>query len=168
MAHSVYIALGSNVGDRLENLRSAIYSFEPEITPLICSAVYETPPWGYHDQPSFLNQVLLATTNLSPQDLLAHLKKLETDLGRVKTFKNGPRVIDLDLLLYDADVIESPPLIIPHPRMDERAFVLVPLAEIAPDLIHPVLRQTIQALLDQVDTSGICWYAPADCLTGEF
>jgi 2-amino-4-hydroxy-6-hydroxymethyldihydropteridine diphosphokinase len=163
MTHSVYIALGSNIGDRLANLQSAIRLFAPAIEPLICSAVYETPPWGYLDQASFLNQVVLATTELSPHNLLARLKKLESDLGRMKTFKNGPRVIDLDLLLYDDEVIESPPLIVPHPRIDERAFVLVPLAEISPDLIHPVLKQSFHVLLDQVDASGIHRYAPGGC-----
>jgi 2-amino-4-hydroxy-6-hydroxymethyldihydropteridine diphosphokinase len=163
MTHSVYIALGSNVGDRLTSLQSAVQALQPDVNPLVCSSVYDTPPWGYFDQPTFLNQVLLGATDLDPQNLLAHLKKTEVDLGRVKTFKNGPRVIDLDLLLYDDEVIDSPPLIVPHPHMQERAFVLVPLSEIAPDLIHPVLGQSMRDLLSQVDASGIYWYAPADC-----
>ena len=155
MKHTVYIALGTNLGDRLVNLQAAIKAISPELQVLAESHVYETPPWGYEDQPAFLNMVIKAETKLDPESLLNYLKQLEIELGREQNFRWGPRLIDLDILFYDDLTLDSPPLVIPHPRLHERAFVLVPLADIAPDFIHPVLDQSVRELLAQVNTEGI-------------
>jgi len=155
MEHIVYLALGSNIGNRLANLRAAINNLTPQMSVKIKSSVYETPPWGFTAQPEFLNQVIMAETYLQPQALLSHLKRLETALGRTPSFQNGPRLIDMDILFFDDLVLDTPPLVVPHPRLHERAFVLVPLAEIAPDLVHPVLNRPIHELLDKVDRSDI-------------
>ena len=158
MSHCVYIALGSNLGDRLANLQAAQVALLPDVRPLAASPVYETPPWGYLDQPAFLNQVLEADTNLEPEDLLNFLKRLEVELGRQPGARYGPRLIDLDILFYDDLVLQSPRLTIPHPTLHKRAFVLVPLADLAPSLKHPILGQTIADLLEQVDRTGIVPY----------
>ncbi|CAG1016356.1 2-amino-4-hydroxy-6-hydroxymethyldihydropteridinediphosphokinase [Anaerolineales bacterium] len=155
MEHIVYLALGSNMGNRLANLRAALNNLTPQMAVKIKSSVYETPPWGFTAQPEFLNQVIMAETYLKPQALLSHLKRLETALGRAPSFQNGPRLIDMDILFFDNLVLDTPSLVIPHPRLHERAFVLVPLAEIAPDLVHPVLNKPIHELLDRVDRSDI-------------
>jgi 2-amino-4-hydroxy-6-hydroxymethyldihydropteridine diphosphokinase len=155
MEHIVYLALGSNMGNRLANLKAAAANLTPQMAVKNRSSVYETPPWGFTAQPEFLNQVIMAETYLKPQALLSHLKRLETALGREPSFQNGPRLIDIDILFFDDLVVDTPPLVIPHPRMHERAFVLVPLAEIAPDLVHPVLNKPIHKLLDEVDRSDI-------------
>jgi 2-amino-4-hydroxy-6-hydroxymethyldihydropteridine diphosphokinase len=155
MEHTVYIALGTNLGDRLANLHAAIRSLPPEIKVLAESHVYETPPWGYEEQPTFLNMVVKAETELGPEALLRYLKQLEVELGREQNFHWGPRLIDLDILFYDDLVIDTPPLVIPHPRLQERAFVLVPLADAAPDLIHPVLQKSVSQLMAEVDTQGV-------------
>lgn len=163
MGHTVFIALGSNLGDRLSNLRTAIACLAPSVQPEACSPVYETPPWGYADQPPFLNQVIRARTDLGPQALLDYLKQVESRMGREQTFRYGPRLIDLDVLFYDDLVMEAQQLEIPHPRLPGRAFVLVPLAEIAPGQVHPVLGITVREMLAEVDAGGIVWYAPGDC-----
>ncbi len=155
MAHSVFIALGANLGDRLANLQAALRAFPPAVSVELKSAAYETEPWGYADQPAFLNMVVRAATDLSPADLLRYLKNREDSLGRKPSFQNGPRLIDLDILFYDDLVLDTPPLVIPHPRLHERAFVLVPLAEIAPRLVHPVLGRSVSQLLAQVDQNGV-------------
>ncbi len=155
MKNTIYIALGTNLGNRLANLRAAIQSMPPEVKVLAESHVYETPPWGYEDQPAFLNMVVKAKTELLPEALLKYLKQLEVELGREQNFRWGPRLIDLDILFYDDLVLASPPLVIPHPRLHERAFVLVPLADVAPDLIHPVLKQSVRDLLVAIEAQGI-------------
>jgi 2-amino-4-hydroxy-6-hydroxymethyldihydropteridine diphosphokinase len=155
MTHVIYLSLGSNLGDRLANLRKAIATLPPRVQPEVQSSVYETEPWGYSDQPVFLNQIIKADTTLDPFDLLAFLKETEIILGRQETFRFGPRLIDLDILFYDDLVMKTPKLTIPHPRIAERAFVLIPLAEIASDLYHPVLGRTIQQLKTDVDASSI-------------
>lgn len=158
MEHTVYLALGSNLGNRLANIKNAILNFTPQLDVKKKSPVYETPPWGYADQPAFLNQVVMAETYLEPDDLLDHLKRLEVVLGREPTFQNGPRLIDIDILFYDDVVIDSPPLQIPHPRLHQRGFVLVPLNDISPELVHPTLRKSVGEMLLDVDRLNIVEY----------
>lgn len=155
MVHTIFLSLGSNLGDRLNNLQDAIRSLPPNVQPLSQSRIYETDPWGYVDQPAFLNLVIKASTELSPKKLLAFIKKMEVVLGREEAFRYGPRLIDLDILFYDDLVLDSPDLTIPHPQLTERAFVLIPLAEVAPDLIHPVTKKTIWQLKTSIATTGI-------------
>jgi 2-amino-4-hydroxy-6-hydroxymethyldihydropteridine diphosphokinase len=155
LAHTAYLALGTNLGDRMENLHHAIAALPPVVRVTALSPVYETPPWGYADQPAFLNMALAGETESGPPGLIDFLKKLETDLGREKTFRNGPRLIDIDILFYDDLVFEQAGLVIPHPRLHERAFVLVPLNDIAPELVHPELKRTVHDLLQDVDTKGV-------------
>lgn len=153
--HIVYLALGSNMGNRAANLKAAIAALPPQMEVKAKSRVYETLPWGYANQGKFLNQVLKVQTYLGPEQLLKHLKRLEVTLGREPTFQNGPRVIDIDILFYDDLVFESAALTIPHPHLHERGFVLMPLMELAPDLLHPVKKQTIRELITFCDVSGI-------------
>ena len=155
MDHIVYLALGSNMGNRLANLKAAVLNLTPQMTVKQKSSVFETPPWGFTEQDAFLNQVVKVTTYLEPEPLLRHLKRMETVLGRVPNFQNGPRLIDIDILFFDNMIIETPPLVVPHPRLHERAFVLVPLAEIEPDFIHPILQRPINKILEDVDRSEI-------------
>ena len=159
--HTIFLALGSNLGDRQANLQAAIQALPPAIQVLRLSSIYETKPWGYQEQPDFLNQVLQGETQLAPVELMRALKELEQLLGRQATFHYGPRLIDLDILFYDDLILAEAGLIIPHPRLAERAFVLVPLAELAPDKIHPALKQTISHLLAGVDTQGVHLYTPS-------
>ena len=154
----IFLALGTNLGDRAANLKSAREALPPLVKILVCSPVYETPPWGYADQPPFLNQVLKAQTQLSPRKLLSYIKRIEVKMGRVKTIRYGPRLIDIDILYYDDLILETRTLTIPHPRMAGRAFVWLPLADIAPDLRHPVLGRTSQEMLAELDTTGIVKY----------
>ncbi|MFC2052793.1 2-amino-4-hydroxy-6-hydroxymethyldihydropteridine diphosphokinase [Chloroflexota bacterium] len=155
MKHTVYIALGSNLGDRSANLDSALASLPPAVNIISCSPVYETPPWGYIHQSSFLNQVVKCETHLPPEELLDFLKAIEYRLGRKPTFLFGPRTIDLDILFFDDLVLETSSLIIPHPLLEERDFVLVPLADLDSDMKHPVSRKSIRELLECVDVSGV-------------
>ena len=164
MEHRVFIALGTNLGDRKENLRKALASLESFAHLLACSGVYETPPWGFTDQPWFLNMAVEGDTNLSPYDLLTRLKQLERDLGREPGFRYGPRLIDLDILFYDELILETPELEIPHPRLEERSFVLAPLADLAPDFQHPVTGRTVLQMLNEVDTSAIRYFDSLDCI----
>jgi len=157
-AKRIYLALGSNLGDRLANLKGAVAALPPGVTVQAESPVYETPPWGYTDQPPFLNMVLQGATELQPLPLLAHLKQLERRLGRGKTFRWGPRRIDIDILFYEDLVLETPRLSIPHPGLAQRAFVLVPLADLAADLRHPVLGKSVRELLARVDANGVKRY----------
>lgn len=155
----VYLALGTNLGDRLQNLRQALTALPPVAQPRRASAVYETLPWGITDQPLFLNMVIEAETYLAPQALLGELKALERRLGRKEGIRYGPRLIDLDILLYDEAVIDLPDLCIPHPRMAERAFVLVPLCDLYPHGRHPHLGETFEALRARLDCSGVRFWA---------
>jgi len=146
----VYLGLGSNLGKCQHNLSKAAELLSPYIHVEQISSLYETEPVGYLDQPPFLNAVLRATTYLPPRDLLTQAKEVEKELGRVPSFPNAPRPIDIDILFYGDQVINSPELIIPHPHLEERAFVLIPLAEIAPDLVHPVSGKTIRKMVEKV------------------
>ena len=154
MSHTVFLALGTNLGDRQANLAAAAAGLPPRVRPEAFSPIYETEPWGYADQPAFLNQVIRAETDLSPADLLAWLKGLEEKLGREPGFRYGPRLIDLDILIYDDLQLSTPELTIPHPRLAERAFVLVPLADLAPGWVHPGLGKTVEEMLEGVERSG--------------
>jgi 2-amino-4-hydroxy-6-hydroxymethyldihydropteridine diphosphokinase len=163
MKHTIYLGLGTNMGDRLANLASARSALALNIDILDVSPIYETVPWGYQAQPDFLNQVLKGVTDLEPIALLTFLKSIEQGLGRLPTFRNGPRPIDIDILFFDDLILKEGRLELPHPRIDERAFVLVPLADIAMDFIHPCLGKTISELLDAVDRSGVrCFDSPED------
>src|SRR4051794_19382267 len=148
------IALGANLGDRLATLRAAIERISSLGTVITISSVYETDPVGYLDQPAFYNAVLLLETNLAAEAVMRELLAIEADLGRVRTFANAPRAIDLDLLLYGDEISDAPALTLPHPRMHERAFVLVPLVEIAPEMIHPRLGMRIDELLELIPENG--------------
>jgi 2-amino-4-hydroxy-6-hydroxymethyldihydropteridine diphosphokinase len=140
---TIYLGLGSNVGDREGNLRAAI----ERLPVLRVSPVYETEPVDYTDQRWFLNVVVEAETELSPRELLNATSRIEQELGRVRTVAKGPRTIDIDILLFGDAVIDEPDLQIPHPRMAERRFVLAPLADLATDLRHPVTRRTVREML---------------------
>lgn len=157
---TIFIALGSNLGDRLEALQAALAAMPPGVAVLARSPVYETSPWGGVEQGDFLNMVIRGTTALPPLRLLEFLKGLEQDLGRIPAVRYGPRRIDLDILFYDDLVLETPRLCLPHPRLHERAFVLVPLADLAPEHLHPLLSKTVTEMLAQLDTGGVRRYEP--------
>lgn len=153
--HTVYLALGSNLGDRRENLKQALASLSPQMVVKAKSHIYETPPWEFEDQPMFLNQAVKVETYLDPEPLIKHVKRLEIALGRKESFRNGPRSIDIDILFYNDLVLDTPLLTLPHPRLHERAFVLLPLMDIAPDLVHPVTHRSIREMTASCDLSGI-------------
>ncbi len=145
---TAYIGIGSNLGSREENCGKAISLLEANNIKITKrSSMIETEPWGIEDQPKFINMAVEIETALSPEELLKLLKKIETVIGREPTVRWGPRIIDLDILLYDDLILKTPELEIPHPQISERGFVLKPLAEIAPDKIHPALQESIKALL---------------------
>jgi len=157
--HTVYLALGSNLDDRLANLKQAVASLSPQMEVKAKSHIYETPPWGHTDQPKFLNQVVKAKTYLAPEPLLKHLKRLEIALGRKTSFPNGPRLIDMDILFYDDLVLEMPLLTLPHPRLHERGFVLLPLMDIAPNLLHPISKKSVSEMIASCDVEGLTKFA---------
>lgn len=147
---TTYLGLGTNLDDRQSNLVRAVQLLSHKMKIERLSSIYETEPVGYTNQPLFLNAVCQVSTGLKPQKLLRVAKEIESELGRVPSFPNAPRTIDIDILFYGDQVIETPDLTIPHPRLEERAFVLVPLAEIAPGLVHPVSGFTAGELLARV------------------
>ena len=148
---TVYIGLGSNVGDRAGHLREARRRMEESELPVVrASSIYETAPRDFAKQAWFLNQVIETRTECLPRQLMARLLRIERVMGRRRTVPKGPRIIDLDILLYEDATIRAADLEIPHPRMGERRFVLEPLAELAPDLRHPVTRRTVTEMLRDV------------------
>jgi 2-amino-4-hydroxy-6-hydroxymethyldihydropteridine diphosphokinase len=148
--NEVFIALGSNLGDRAENLKKAIHEIELTIGTIIRqSSIYETKPWGKTNQPDFFNQVILVHSNKSPKDCLIILSGIEKQMGRKREEKWGARIIDLDLLYVNGHIIETNKLSLPHPGITQRRFVLVPLVEIAPDFIHPLLQKNQRQLLNE-------------------
>ncbi|HSG43554.1 MAG TPA: 2-amino-4-hydroxy-6-hydroxymethyldihydropteridine diphosphokinase [Anaerolineales bacterium] len=155
MDHIVYLSLGTNLGNRAANLKRAIASLPPQMTVKSKSKVYETPPWGYTEQDKFLNQVVKVTTYLEPEKLLKHIKRMEVAMGRKATFRYGPRLIDIDILFYDEEILATPSLTIPHPNLHERGFVLLPMMDIAPDLVHPVKKKSIRELVGFCEMGGI-------------
>lgn len=158
---TIYIGIGGNLGDRAGLLARAVEQLSAAFGPIEMSSLYETEPVGYADQPQYLNAVVRAKSSLEPHEILAILQRIELDLGRVRSFPSAPRTVDLDFLFYDDLVLDSDDLTLPHPRLHERFFVLVPLAEIAPNLVHPRLRQTASAMLNELGPArGVQRYDP--------
>ena len=153
----VYLLLGSNLGDRLQVLLAAGELIAIQIGNIVAeSSIYETAPWGVLDQPSFLNQVVEVETDLSPEEVLRVILDIEHELGRVRYERWGARVIDIDILYFNNLVLDSARLTIPHPRLHERRFTLIPLAELAPLFIHPILnKSTLHLLADCPDNSEV-------------
>lgn len=148
LTQEVYLLLGTNLGNRAELLNRALAGITRDIGAVIsCSSIYETAAWGNEDQPSYLNQVALVATSLSPLQLLKKINAIEKNLGRERTAKWESRPIDIDILLYAGQIINKPKLQIPHPLLPNRKFALIPLQEIAPTLIHPVFNISITDLL---------------------
>jgi dihydropteroate synthase/2-amino-4-hydroxy-6-hydroxymethyldihydropteridine diphosphokinase len=158
--HVVYVALGSNLGDRAGTIHAALRGLEAFAAVDETSFLYETAPAYVTDQPAFLNAVCRLRTELAPLELLGALKQLESELGRTATVRNGPRVVDLDILFYDDIFFEAPELRIPHPRLVERDFVLGPLLDIAPELMHPVLGQSVRRLWQELDAEPLVKVMP--------
>ena len=147
---AAYILIGGNIGDRFSNLQTAKELINKQSGTIIKeSSVYQTAAWGLKEQPDFLNQVLILSTTLNPETLLRSLLSVEETMGRKRSIKFGPRIIDLDILLINDFLIESEFLTVPHPALQQRKFALIPLNEVAPDLLHPVENKTINQLLTE-------------------
>ena len=145
---NVYLLLGSNEGEPMDNLTTSRLLIEIRCGSIIRqSSVYETEAWGIKHQKSFLNQAILVNTDLTPAALLETVKQIENELGRIETVRWGPRIIDIDILFYGNETIDEPDLNIPHPFIQDRRFTLVPMQEIAPDFMHPILEKTMAELL---------------------
>jgi 2-amino-4-hydroxy-6-hydroxymethyldihydropteridine diphosphokinase len=146
--NSTYLLLGSNMGNSQKQLSTAIHQIEMNTGKLIRSShLYATAAWGNTNQPDFLNQVIVIETKLSAQETLNSILAIEKKMGRVRTVKNAPRIIDIDILFFNKEIIDKPDLIVPHPEIQNRRFVLIPLNELAPQYIHPVLNKSVHQLL---------------------
>ncbi|TAN61197.1 2-amino-4-hydroxy-6-hydroxymethyldihydropteridine diphosphokinase, partial [bacterium] len=152
MIERVYIAIGSNLGDRRANCTQAIANISriPSVRVVKISSLYETEPWGVRDQPNFINCAVEAETSCDPRTLMSILKNIEADMGRKDGPKWGPRVIDFDIIFYGSRIIKEDDLVIPHPHAHERSFVLTPLIEIEPGLMHPILKKTVSELVSRM------------------
>ena len=155
-----YLLIGGNLGNRSANLQNALHQIEKNCGKILdLSAIYETAAWGLTNQPSFYNQAVIIETILEPKALMEQLLSIETNMGRIRSIKLGPRLIDLDILLIDQLILDTEILTLPHPSMEQRRFALLPLAEIAPNLVHPILQKTIQELLmdckDELDVQKL-------------
>ena len=147
---TAYLLIGGNLGNRKDNLQKAVTLINVQCGSLIkLSSVYETAAWGITDQPLFLNQAVEISTSLNARQLMTKILTIETDIGRVRNEKLGPRIIDIDILLFEDEIHDLPFLKIPHPELQNRRFVLTPLAEIDPELQHPVLKKSISQLLEE-------------------
>jgi len=158
--HIVFLALGSNIGDRYSNLAAALKRIRDVVEIRAVSSIYETEPVGFIDQPQFYNIVCSGTTVLPAPKLLKYVKGIESELGRQPSFRNSPRLIDIDIIFYDDLRMVQGDLTIPHPRMVERAFVLLPLVEIAPQVVDPISGHTAQELLQNVSQEGVKKLSP--------
>lgn len=146
--NKVYLLLGSNMGNSRQQLQKAIQHIEKRIGKLIRhSGLYQTAAWGKQDQPDFLNQVIIIETTLSAVTILQTILVIESSMGRIRTEKNAPRIIDIDILFFNKEIIKQPDLMVPHPEIQNRRFVLIPLNELSPLFIHPILRKNIHWLL---------------------
>jgi 2-amino-4-hydroxy-6-hydroxymethyldihydropteridine diphosphokinase len=149
MLNRAYLAIGSNLGNRFLNIKESIYRLREKTSIREISSVEETEPVGYLDQRDFFNCVLEVDTELNAEELLDFCKSIEKNMGRKKTFKNGPRLIDIDIIFFNSQRVEKKGLKIPHPKMHKRVFVLKPLSELAPGFIHPELKCSVDQLLKQ-------------------
>ena len=148
--NNAYLLIGGNLGDRLANLQNAIQQIETHGGKIIsCSSIYETAAWGFTDQPPFFNQALHIQTSLSATELMQQLLAIELSLGRERLIPLGPRSIDIDIIYFNNEIIHNDVVVIPHPRMEQRNFVLIPLNEIAPNYLHPILNIPTSTLIKQ-------------------
>ncbi|MEO0087964.1 MAG: 2-amino-4-hydroxy-6-hydroxymethyldihydropteridine diphosphokinase [candidate division WOR-3 bacterium] len=152
----VILSFGSNLGNRVKNIERAIKFLEKvNIYPQKISSFYLTKPVGFPFQPSFINSVGVFKTNLPPKEVLKMIKKIENRFYRLRLFKNAPRLLDIDILFYNSEIIDDKYLKIPHPKILERNFVLIPLLEVAPDFYHPVVKKNLKEFSEKIDTNGV-------------
>ena len=152
--YKVYLLFGSNLGERAANIANAITLLENQgVSPIKLSSLYETEPWGNIEQGKFLNRVGKFSTTVSPSGLMKSILKIEEAMGRVRTKKWAPRIIDIDILFYGNQIVSQSDLQIPHPELEKRKFALTPMEEIAPDFMHPVLKKSIKELLTECNDS---------------
>ncbi len=150
--HTIFLALGANIGNRKQQIKDAVILLQEQVENISVAKLYETKPMYHEKQKNFLNTVLRGQTTLSPEALLLFVKKIEKQIGRVKRFRNGPREIDIDILFYDDLIFTNKELEIPHPRIQERNFVIEPLMDLDPNLIHPILKKTVRELHSLLDS----------------